>query len=147
MIGPTGIGKTFLARAFGQKACRDGFTAYFATAAQLFRELELARADGSYARRLRALSQVDVLIVDDWAMAPLTDTERRAFLEICDERYLTRSTLLTSQLPVAKWHAQIGDPTVADSILDRLVHDAHRLELQGDSIRKLKGSRSKKAEE
>ena len=147
LIGPTGIGKTFLARAFGQKACRDGFTAYFATAAQLFRELELARADGSYARRLRTLSQVDVLIVDDWAMAPLTDTERRAFLEICDERYLTRSTLLTSQLPVAKWHAQIGDPTVADSILDRLVHGAHRLELQGDSIRKLKGSRTKKAEE
>ena len=122
LVGPTGIGKTFLARAFGQKACRDGFTAYFATAAQLFRELELARADGSYAKRLRALGQVDVLIVDDWAMAPLADAERRAFLEICDERYLTRSTLLTSQLPVAKWHAQIGDPTVADSILDRLVH-------------------------
>ena len=115
LVGPTGIGKTFLARAFGQKACRDGFTAYFATAAQLFRELELARADGSYAKKLRALGQVDALIVDDWAMAPLADTERRAFLEICDERYLTRSTLLTSQLPVAKWHAQIGDPTVADS--------------------------------
>ncbi len=109
----------FLARAFGQKACRDGFTAYFATAAQLFRELEMARADGSYAKRLQSLGQVDVLIVDDWAMAPLAETERRAFLEICDERYLTRSTLLTSQLPVAKWHGQIGDPTVADSILDR----------------------------
>src|SRR5438045_6784224 len=132
LIGPTGIGKTFLARAFGQKACRDGFTAYFATAAQLFRELELARADGSYAKRLRALGQVDALIVDDWAMAPMTDGERRAFLEICDERYLTRSTLLTSQLPVAKWYAQIGDATVADSILDRLVHGAHRIELQGD---------------
>ena len=90
LVGPTGIGKTFLARAFGQKACRDGFTAYFATAAQLFRELELARADGSYAKRLRALGQVDVLIVDDWAMAPLAETERRAFLEICDERYLTQ---------------------------------------------------------
>ena len=139
LVGPTGIGKTFLARAFGQKACRDGFTAYFATAAQLFRELELARADGSYAKKLRALGQVDALIVDDWAMAPLTDTERRAFLEICDERYQTKATLLTSQLPVAKWHAQIGDPTEADSILDRLVHAAHRIELQGESMRKKRG--------
>src|SRR5215475_12306804 len=147
LVGPTGIGKTFLARAFGQKACRDGFTAYFATAAQLFRELELARADGSYAKKLRALSQVDALIVDDWAMTPLTDTERRSFLEICDERYLTKSTLLTSQLPVAKWHAQIGDPTVADSILDRLVHAAHRIELQGESMRKKKGRRAEKETE
>ncbi len=141
LVGPTGIGKTFLARAFGQKACRDGFTAYFATATQLFRELEMARADGSYGKRLRMLSQVDVLIVDDWAMATLGEGERRAFLEICDERYLTRSTLLTSQLPVAKWHAQIGDPTVADSILDRLVHGAHKIELQGESMRKKKGAR------
>ncbi|MCC7498443.1 MAG: IS21-like element helper ATPase IstB [Bryobacterales bacterium] len=141
LVGPTGIGKSFLARAFGQKACRDGFTAYFATSTQLFRELEMARADGSYGKRLRTLSQVDVLIVDDWAMAPLGETERRAFLEICDERYLTRSTLLTSQLPVAKWHAQIGDPTVADSILDRLVHGAHKIELQGESMRKKKGAR------
>lgn len=141
LVGPTGIGKTFLARAFGQKACRDGFTAYFATATQLFRELEMARADGSYGKKLRMLSQVDVLIVDDWAMAPLGEAERRAFLEICDERYLTRSTLLTSQLPVAKWHAQIGDPTVADSILDRLVHGAHKVELQGESMRKKKGAR------
>ena len=139
LVGPTGIGKTFLARAFGQQACRDGFTAYFATAVHLFRELELARADGSFAKKLRALGQVDVLIVDDWAMAPLTDHERRAFLEICDQRYQTKATLLTSQLPVVKWHAQIGDPTVADSILDRLVHAAHRLELHGDSIRKLRG--------
>jgi DNA replication protein DnaC len=144
LVGPTGIGKTFLARAFGQKACRDGFTVYFATAALLFRDLELARADGSYTKKLRALGQVDALIVDDWAMAPLVDTERRAFLEICDERYLTKSTLLTSQLPVAKWHAQIGDPTVADSILDRLVHAAHRIELQGESMRKKKQNRGPK---
>ena len=144
LVGPTGIGKTYLARAFGQKACRDGFTAYFATAAQLFRELELARADGSYAKKLRALGQVDALIVDDWAMAPLADAERRAFLEICDERYQSKATLLTSQLPVAKWHGQIGDPTVADSILDRLVHAAHRLEMQGESMRKKKGGRNEK---
>ena len=141
LLGATGIGKTFLARAFGHQACRDGFTAYFATATQLFRELEMAKADGSYSKRLRALGQVDVLIVDDWAMAPLTDSERRAFLEICDDRYLTKSTLLTSQLPVVKWYAQIGDPTVADSILDRLVHAAHRFELDGESIRKPKGGR------
>ena len=144
LVGATGLGKTYLARAFGQKACRDGFTAYFATAAQLFRELELARADGSYAKKLRALGQVDVLIVDEWAMAPLADAERRAFLEICDERYQTRATLLTSQLPVAKWHGQIGDPTVADSIMDRLVHAAHRLELEGESIRKTRTGRSQK---
>jgi DNA replication protein DnaC len=144
LVGPTGLGKTYLARAFGQKACRDGYSACFATAAQLFRELELARADGSYAKKLRALGQVDVLIVDDWAMAPLADAERRAFLEICDERYQARATLLTSQLPVAKWHGQIGDPTVADSILDRLVHAAHRLELQGESIRKARAGRNKK---
>ena len=146
LLGATGIGKTFLARAFGHQACRDGFTAYFATATQLFRELEMAKADGSYSKRLRALGQVDVLIVDDWAMAPLTDSERRAFLEICDDRYLTKSTLLTSQLPVVKWYAQIGDPTVADSILDRLVHAAHRFELDGESIRKPKGGRKSEPE-
>ena len=144
LVGPTGLGKTYLARAFGQKACRDGFTAYFATAAQLFRELELARADGSYAKKLRALGQVDVLIVDEWAMAPLADAERRAFLEICDERYQTRATLLTSQMPVPTWHGQIGDPTVADSIMDRLVHAAHRLELEGESIRKQRAGKNQK---
>ena len=109
------------------KACRDGFTAYFTTTAQLFRDLEMARADGSYRKTLRSLSQVDALLVDDWAMTAMTEPERRAFLAICDARYQTRATLLTSQYPVAKWHGQIGDPTIADSILDRLVHTAHRI--------------------
>ena len=136
LIGPTGIGKTFLARAFGQKACRDGFPALFTKASQLFRDLAMARADGSLGKLLYRLSRLDVLIVDDWVMAPLSEPERRDFLEICDERYQTRSTLLTSQLPVAAWHAQIGDPTAADSILDRLLHNAHRIELQGESMRK-----------
>lgn len=142
LIGPTGIGKTWLARAFGHKACRDGYTALFIKASELFRDLAVARADGSHSKMLYRLGRVDVLIVDDWAMAPLTDIERRDFLEICDERYQTRSTMLTSQLPVAAWHAQIGDPTVADSILDRLVHNAHRLELNGESMRKKRRGKS-----
>jgi DNA replication protein DnaC len=136
LLGPTGIGKTWLARALAQKACRDGHTALFLKAAEMFRDLAMARADGSHSKLLYAMGRVDVLIVDDWAMAPLTETERRDFLEICDARYQTRSTLLTSQLPVASWHAQIGDPTLADSILDRLVHNAHRIELHGESMRK-----------
>ena len=105
----------------------------------------LARADGTYAKKLRTLGRVHVLIVVDRAMAPLADAERRAFLEICDQRrYQTKSTLLTSRLPVTKWHGQIGDPTVADSILDRLVHAAHRLEMQGESMRKKKAARDEK---
>lgn len=142
MTGPTGIGKTWLARAFAHKACRDGYTALFIKASELFRDLAISRADGTHGKLLYRLGRIDVLIVDDWAMASLADTERRDFLEICDARYQTRSTLLTSQLPIAAWHAQIGDPTVADSILDRLVHNAHRLELNGESMRKKKRGKS-----
>jgi DNA replication protein DnaC len=147
LLGPTGIGKTWLARAFGQKACRDGFTAWFTRATELFRDLAMARADGTHRKLLYRLARLDVLIVDDWAMAPLADAERRDFLEICDDRYQTRSTLLTSQLPVAAWHVQIADPTVADSILDRLVHNAHRIELQGESMRKKRTSKSHSPEQ
>ena len=136
LTGATGVGKSWLAAALAHKACRDGYTAYYARAAQLFRELALAHADGSFGRLLRRLSQTDVLVIDDWAMAPLTDPERRDILEIFDDRYQTRSTILTSQLPISSWHAQIGDPTIADSILDRLVHHAHRIELKGESLRK-----------
>ncbi len=139
LIGPTGIGKSFLACALAEKACRDGFTALYSRAAQLFRDLVLARADGSLRTLLARLARVDVLLVDDWAMAPLADAERRDFLEICEDRYQARSTVLTSQLPVAKWHEQIGDPTLADSILDRLVHNAHRIEMRGESMRKKRG--------
>ncbi|MEK7717004.1 MAG: IS21-like element helper ATPase IstB [Pseudomonadota bacterium] len=142
LIGPTGTGKTWLARAFAQKACRDGYTALFLKAMELFRDLAMARADGSHARLLYRLGRVELLVVDDWVMAPLEEAERRDFLEICDQRYQTGSTLLTSQLPVASWHAQIGDPTIADSILDRLVHNAHRIELQGESLRKKRGPKT-----
>ena len=136
LVGPTGIGKTWLARAMAHKACRDGHTALFTKAAELFRNLATARADGSHSKVLYQLGHVDLLIVDDWAMVPMTENERRDFLEICDARYQARSILLTSQLPIASWHPQIGDPTLADSILDRLVHNAHRIELKGESMRK-----------
>ncbi len=141
LIGPTGIGKSFLACALAEKACRDGFTAWYTRAPRLFRDLALARADGSSSSFLARLAKIDVLLVDDWAMAPLADTERRDFLEICEDRYQVRSTILTSQLPVARWHEQIGDPTLADSILDRLVHNAQRIEMQGESMRKKRGGK------
>ena len=139
VLGPTGVGKSFVACALAQKACRDGYSALYMRAAALFRDLAMARADGSLRNLLTRLGRIDVLVIDDWAMAPLSETERRDFWEICEDRYQTRSTILTSQLPVARWHEQIGDPTAADGILDRLVHNAHRIEMRGDSMRKKRG--------
>jgi DNA replication protein DnaC len=135
-IGKTGIGKTWLACALAHKACRDGYFALHKRMAELFRELAMARADGSLGQVLLKLSRIDVLVLDDFAMAPLKDQERRDFLEICDDRYQRHSTILTSQMPVAHWHEQIGDPSIADSIMDRIVHNAYRIELTGESIRK-----------
>jgi len=136
LLGPTGIGKSWLACALAQKACRDGFSVLHKRTSELFRELAVAHADGSIGRLLLRLSRIDVLLLDDFAMAPLKDAERRDFLEICDDRYQRRSLILTSQMPVAHWHEQIGDPTIADSILDRLIHNAYRIELKGESLRK-----------
>lgn len=144
LIGPTGIGKTWLARAFAQKACRDGYTALFQKASELFRSLAIACADGSLSKLFYQLGRIDLLVIDDFCMAPMNETERRDLLEICDTRYQVRSLLLTSQLPVATWHARIGDPTTADSILDRLVHNAHRIELRGESMRKKRGPKTAK---
>ncbi len=140
ILGPTGVGKSFIACALAQKACRDGYSALYLRAAALFRELAIARADGSLRLLLAKLGRIDALVIDDWAMAPLSEPERRDFWEICEDRYQTRSMILTSQLPVGRWHEQIGDPTVADGILDRLVHNAHRLEMRGDSMRKKRGA-------
>jgi DNA replication protein DnaC len=136
VLGPTGVGKSFIALALAQKACRDGYSALYLRAAALLRELALARADGSLRHFLARLSRIDVLVIDDWAMAPLNESERRELWEICEDRYQTRSTIFTSQLPVSRWHEQIGDPTIADGILDRLVHNAHRIEMRGESMRK-----------
>src|SRR4051794_28926713 len=131
-----------MACALAQKACRDGYSALYIRAASLFRDLAIARADGSLRSLLTRLSRIDVLVIDDWAMAPLAELERRDFGEVCEDRYQTRSTILTSQLPVTRWHEQIGDPTAADGILDRLVHNAHRIEMRGDSMRKNRGKTS-----
>ncbi len=142
VLGPTGVGKSFVASALAQKACRDGYSALYTRAPALFRDLAIARADGSLRLLLAKLSRIDLLVIDDWAMAPLSEPERRDFWEICEDRYQTRSMILTSQLPVTRWHEQIGDPTVADGILDRLVHNAHRIEMRGESMRKKRATQS-----
>jgi DNA replication protein DnaC len=142
VLGPTGVGKSFVACALAQKACRDGYSALYTRAQSLFRDLAMARADGSLRNLLARLGRIDVLVIDDWAMAPLSEPERRDFWEICEDRYQVRSTILTSQLPVSRWHEQIGDPTLADGILDRLVHNAHRIEMRGDSMRRNRGKSS-----
>lgn len=146
ITGPTGVGKSYIACALAQKACRDGHVVLYTRAPALFRDLALGRADGSLRHVLARLSRADVLIVDDWAMAPMTENERRDFWEIAEERYQSASTILTSQVPVSQWHQQIGDPTVADGILDRLVHNAHRFDLKGESMRRGNTKREDKAE-
>ena len=136
LCGPTGVGKSWLACALGHKACRDNRSVLYQRVPKLFPELTLARGDGRYARILRGLTGVQLLILDDWGLEPLDAGARRDLYEILEERYGRRSTILTSQIPVDKWHAFIGDPTYADAILDRLVHNAHRIDLAGESLRR-----------
>jgi len=138
LTGPTGTGKTYLACALGHKACREGLTVQYHRAAKLFRELALAKGDGRYPKLLTALAKTDLLILDDWATALLTDEQRRDLFEIVEDRYERRSTLMATQLPVKHWHETIGDPTLADAILDRLIHNAHKITLKGESMRKKK---------
>jgi DNA replication protein DnaC len=142
ITGPTGVGKTFLACALGQKACREGYSVQYARTSRLLGELTLARTDGSYPRALAALARVDLLVLDDWGLTPLTAEQRRDLWEILDDRYERRSTLVTSQVPVEHWYEALGDPTLADAILDRLVHNAHKLRLQGESLRKQRPAQS-----
>jgi DNA replication protein DnaC len=139
LLGPTGVGKTFLSSALTLRACQEGFSARYFRAPRLLHDLDIARADGTYRNKLSALNHVDLIVLDDWLIAPLQDVHRRDLLEILDDRYDSRSTLIATQLPVEKWHEAIGDPTLADAILDRLVHNAYRLDLQGESLRKAKG--------
>ena len=134
----TGVGKTYVACALAQLACRTGFRALYRRASRLFDELALAHADGTYMRVLARLAKIDVLVFDDWGLAPLTDVQRRDVLEMMDDRHGSRSTVFASQLPVGKWHDHLGDPTIADAVLDRVVHNAHRINLKGPSLRPTK---------
>lgn len=143
ICGPTGIGKTYLACALTQKACREGSTALYRRVPRLFHEFALARADGSLPRLLTRFAKANVLVLDDWGLAPLEEQERRDILEVLDDRSGARSTIVASQVPVSQWHKIIGEPTIADAILDRLVHNAHRIDLKGDSMRKRHGALTK----
>jgi DNA replication protein DnaC len=136
ITGPTGVGKSYLACALAQKACREGHTALYHRLPRLLSELTVARGDGRYGRLLEGLTKPRLLVLDDWAIHPFADGHRRDLLEILEDRYGRRSTLVASQLPVEAWHDAIGDPTLADAILDRLVHNAHRIELRGESMRR-----------
>ena len=135
ITGATGTGKTYLGEAFAHKACLKGFTALSMRLPRLLEELVQAKADGSYLKRLYAISKVDLLVLDDFGLTPFTDQNRRDFLEVLDDRYKKKSTILTSQLEVKNWHAAIGDATLADAILDRVVHNAYRFELKGPTLR------------
>lgn len=142
LTGATGVGKTFVACALGQQACRHGHRVIYRRIPRLFPELTLAHGDGTYPTVLARFARVDVLILDDWGVAGLTDRQRQDLLEILDDRDGNRSTVITSQLPIDRWHEHLGDPTLADAILDRVVHRAHRLGLTGPSRRKSNGSGS-----
>ena len=145
ITGPTGIGKSWLASAFVQSACRHGFSATYVRAPRLLHELAVSRGDGSYARLLTKLAKLDLIAVDDWLLAALTEAERRDLLEVIEDRSERHSTLIASQLPPTAWHAAIGEPSVADAICDRILHHAHRLTLKGPTMRDPATRRATKA--
>jgi DNA replication protein DnaC len=136
VTGPCGVGKSWLSCALAQKACRDGYTVHYARVPRLFADLELAHGDGRFPRLFRTLVKADLLILDDWGLVPVTLDQARDLLEIVDDRHGRGSTIVTTQLPIEHWHEMIPNPTIADAILDRLVHNAHRLTLKGESMRK-----------
>lgn len=138
ITGPCGAGKSWLACALGDRACRDNLSVLYQRSPRLFGSLALARGDGRYARLMRQLARVNLLILDDWGPEPLTAEQRRDLLEIVEDRYNAGSLIITSQVPIDRWYEIVGDPTLADAILDRLIHNAHRIELKGESLRKQK---------
>jgi len=140
ITGPTGTGKTYLTSALGHAACRQGFTVLYAQMGKLLPDLAVQRGAGRYAQSLKRLSKVDVLLLDDWGLEPLSNLETRILLELLDDRYERSSTLIASQFPTDAWYGLLNDPTLADAILDRILHGAYRLELQGESLRKMRSS-------
>jgi len=138
LTGPTGVGKTWLACALAHKVCQSGYTALYCRLPRLLQSLSLARGDGSYAKLMSKLARTHVIILDDWGLSPLNAEQRRDLLEILEDRHGSKSTIVTSQVPVDQWHDIIGDPTLADAILDRLVHGSYKLKLKGESLRKRK---------
>jgi len=143
VLGPTGVGKSFVSCALANAACRSGYRALYVRVPRLVHQLAIARADGSYASELGRLSRFDVLVLDDFLIAPMKDAERRDLLEVLEDRYDHSSTIVTSQVPTKSWHEMLSDPTIADAICDRLVHNAHVLTLRGQSMRRKKGLDSK----
>lgn len=137
VTGPTGSGKTFIACALANSACRSGHSAHYLRLPRLLQELHIARADGSYGKLLSRLAKYAILIIDDWGLAKLGDKERRDILEVLEDRHGITSTVIASQIPTERWHDTIGDPTIADAVLDRLVHNAHMIPMKGESMRKL----------
>lgn len=136
ITGPTGIGKTWISCALGQKACREGYSVLYLRLPRFLQEMPIAKGDGRYPKVMTALAKTELIILDDWGLAPLSDDNRRDLLELLEDRHGRRATLVTSQLPVEHWHEALGDPTLADAILDRLVHNAYKIMLKGDSMRK-----------
>lgn len=136
ITGPTGVGKSYLACALAHQACRDGYSVRYLRVQRLLSDLGIAKGDGRYRKQLAHLARIDLIVLDDFGLAAMTDEQRRDLLEILEDRYERKSTLVTSQFPVDRWHELIADPTLADAILDRLVHNAYRVQLKGESMRK-----------
>ena len=143
ILGPTGVGKTYLAGAIANSACRNGYPAMYKRAPRLYQELAIARVDGSYPKLMNKLAKIKVLIIDDFCIAPMSDPERRDLLEVLEDRQSISSTIMATQVPVENWIEYIGDPTLADAILDRLVHNAHKINLKGESMRKIRSPLTK----
>lgn len=143
ITGPTGVGKTYLACAIANRVCRMGYSAFYIRIPRLFQELAMARGDGSYPKTMKKLLKANVLIIDDLGLAPMSATERRDLLEVVEDRHGLASTIVATQLPISNWYENIQDPTIADAILDRLIHNAHKINLKGESMRKLRSSLTK----